>query len=916
MSENFLRTKFFVPPTRPNQVVRPRLIKLLDASVQSGCKLTLVSAPVGFGKTTLVSGWVQRLQANANSDVVWLSLDENDNELNHFLEYLVTAVNHSSDKKLSLGKNALTLLKSPQAATETIITSLINDVAECNHRIILVLDDYHLINEPAIDKALAFLLDHSPPQLNIVVVTRADPQLPLGRLRANGALNELRASDLRFVSTEIAAFFKVMSLNLTPADIASLENRTEGWIAGLQLAALALQGSISTPEIPDAASMIQNFTGSHRYVLDYLIEEVLVQQSEEVKQFLLQTAVLNRLTGPLCNALTGQENGQATLEAMEQANLFIVPLDDQRHWYRYHHLFADLLRQQLGRKQPDAIPGLHHLASEWYAQEGLWSDAIHHAFAAQDFERVAGLAELAWDAMNRRYRAVTWLGWVKALPGDLVRERPALSASCGWASLDTGDLAAAEHYFQMAERWLEDSSGRTMLDEEAVRTVAISVANGRAYLAQALGDVAGTVKNAQRANNLLREDEYFEQGLSAILAGFAYWASGDLGAACKSITEAIAKMQMAGRLLFIISFTTYLADIMTAQGRLRDAIETYLQLLEIVAEKGKPDLPETAVLHLGLSVLYLEQGNGEAALRHLRLGEALGEQPWFAPWYRHWVVAHTRQLVAQGDLDAVLDLLNGAERLYYRHPIPDVWPLKALISRVQLAQGNLAEAWRWVNDQGLSLDDDLSYLHEFEHITLARLCMAQHRQNQTAQDMQDAVKLLDRLLSAAEAGNRKGSVIEILALQGLAFAAQGSRSHALSSLERALTLAEPEGYCRLFVNEGPPMARLLYAALAQDIAPAYVRRLLAAFPDSQPESAATRQFEDSKFEWIEPLSDREIEVLALIADGLMNQEIANRLFLALNTVKAHTRNIYSKLAVNNRVQAVARARELGLLSPA
>ncbi|MCA9872013.1 MAG: hypothetical protein KC441_00085, partial [Anaerolineales bacterium] len=640
--------------------------------------------------------------------------------------------------------------------------------------------------------------------------------------------------------------------------------------------------------------------------------------------FLLQTSILDRLCGPLCDAVCLSTDGQSTLEALERANLFLIPLDNERRWYRYHHLFSDLLRQKLRHTQPEQVPTLHLCASEWYERQGLWAEAIHHAFAADDLERAADLAELAWHPMNLRYRSVTWLGWVKALPEELVCSRPVLSAGCGWASLDSGALAAAALHFQAAERWLEAppaevsaakrSRSVAVLDDEALRSLAISVANGRAYLAQALGDVTGTVKYAQQARNLLRENEYFERGLSAILLGFAYWASGDLETAREAVADAIAKMRMTGRLLFIISFTSYLADILTAQGRLCEAVTTCVQLLEIITEPDEAEAPETAVLHLGLSELYLEQGDVAAATRHLQKSEAFGEQPWFAPWYRHWIVAHARLMADQGDLDGVIELLKGAERLYYRHPIPDVRPLKVLIARVWLAQGKLSEAQRWASEQGLTVDDALSYLREFEHITLARLLIAQHKHGGDEICLRQAVGLLERLLKAAEEGGRTGSVIEILALQALAFAAQGSLPSALAALERALALAEPEGFLQIFVDEGPAMARLLYAMLCQDMANGYVRRLLAAFPVREPEEAASLQSESSAFDWVDPLSDREVEVLQLIAEGLTNQEIATRLFLALNTIKAHTRNTYSKLGVNSRMQAVARARELGILS--
>ncbi len=940
MSGDLLQTKLFVPRLRPFLVPRPRLIQQLNQGLHQQCKLTLISAPAGFGKTTLVSEWVhQKDEPHRQTDpsrpgsrqtstfiphpsrVGWLSLDESDNDLARFLTYFIAALNGIRGIENPLGHKAMAMLQSPQPPpTETLLSALINDIAALPDCIILVLDDYHVIDSPPVDEALTFFLEHLPPQLNLVIITRIDPDLPLARLRARRQLLELRAADLRFSAAQAAEFLnRVMGLGLSADDIAALEARTEGWIAGLQLAALALQGPITLPGNGHSSDRIKSFTGSHRFVLDYLVEEVLEQQTKGVQNFLLRTAILDRLTGSLCDALNGQEDGQAILEMLEHANLFIVALDDERRWYRYHHLFSDLLRQRLQQTQAEQIPQLHLSASAWYEQQGLWADAIRHAFAADDLERAADLAELAWEPMNMSYRSVTWLGWVKALPEDLVQARPALSAGCGWASLDSGDLAAAASHFQDAERWLDLSQiARTPLDaapdEEAFRSLATMIANGRAYLAQALGDVAGTVKYAQLASKLLHDKDYFEQGLSDILLGFAYWTNGDLETAVGAVTDAITKMKLAGKLPFIISFTSYLADILTAQGRLREAVTTYEALLDIAAAQGEIDAPETAVAHLGLGELFLEQGDMEAARRHLQTSEAFGEQPWFAPWYRHWIVAHARLMRAQGDLEGVLELLNGAERLYYRHPIPDVRPLKALFARAQLALGQLPEVWRWAGTQGLMVDDDLNYLREFEHITLARLLIAQGEQKPDDMDLQTALRLLERLLEAAEAGGRMGSVVEIQALQALAFAARGSLSLALDSLDQALKRAEPEGYFQLFVDEGPAMARLLYKALSQDIAPDSVRRLLAAYPVSEPESVTPPQSARPELNWIEPLSERELEVLHLIAQGFTNREVGERLYLTLNTVKAHTRNIYSKLGVNSRLQAVARARDLGVLS--
>lgn len=458
MGAPILTTKLFIPPTRPNISPRPRLVEQLNASLHH--RLTLISAPAGFGKTTLVSEWLAGLSPAENQGneqrirAAWLSLDEGDTDLTRFLTYLIAAIQTTAAEQ---GAEALEMLQSPQPPPfEPVLTALLNDIITVPDPLVLVLDDYHVVEaqpddaSKSIDEALSFLLGHLPPQMHLVITTREDPQLPLSRLRARGQLNELRVTDLRFTQEEAAAFLnQVMRLELSAADVASLENRTEGWIAGLQLAALSMQGRA------DISEFVQAFSGDHRYIMDFLVEEVLQRQSQLVRRFLLQTAILDRLSGPLCDAVTGLENGSALLETLERGNLFVVPLDDQRRWYRYHHLFADVIQAHLLDEQPDSVTILHRRASAWYEDNGMWREAVQHAFQGEDLERAARLAELAWPAMESSFQNAVWLRWVKALPKELIGVRPVLSTDYGWVLLETGQLESAEtHLIMLNGGWM------------------------------------------------------------------------------------------------------------------------------------------------------------------------------------------------------------------------------------------------------------------------------------------------------------------------------------------------------------------------------------------------------------------------------------------------------------------------------
>jgi LuxR family transcriptional regulator, maltose regulon positive regulatory protein len=929
MPAPILATKLYIPLPRPKIVLRPRLVERLNEGLQR--KLTLISASAGFGKTTLVSEWV----AGCGRPAAWLSLDEGDGDPTRFLTYLVAALQTLAP---DLGAGLLAVIQSPQPpATESILTALLNQIATTPDHFMLVLDDYHLVDARPVDQALTFLLEHLPPGMHLVIATREDPHLPLARLRARGQLTELRAADLRFTSAEAAEFLnRVMGLNLSTEDIAALDARTEGWIAGLQLAALSMQGD------KDAAGFIQSFTGSHRFVLDYLVEEVLQQQSESLQAFLLRTSILERLCGPLCDAvlLDPSVSGQATLEYLEHANLFIVPLDNHRRWYRYHHLFADVLRMHLISEQPEQVSSLHQRASVWYEQNGYPPDAINHALAAQDFERAATLIELAVPEMrrNRRGATVTELGWLKALPDELVRLRPVLCLDYAYALVGGGELESVEARLQDAERWLntpadprerpEVPSEMVVVDEEQFRRLPGMIALLRAAQALARGDMPETVKNARRALDLAPEADHLMRGGAASQLGLAAWTSGDLETARRMTAEGMAHVRLAGYISAAIGCSITLADIQLAQGRLREAMTTYEQTLQWAMAPGAPVLRGAADMYVGMSSLHYEHNDLEAATQNLLTSQALGALAGMPQNPYRWCAAMARIREAQGELNEALDLLDQAGRLYDGNLSPNVRPVAARKARVWLAQGRLAEALGWTREQGLSVENELSYLREFDTITLARILIARYKNDPVDGSIQEAIGLLERLLQDAQAGGRTGSAIEILVLQALANHLQGDLPAARLPLQRALALAEPEDYVRMFVDEGEPMRWLIADFRLQIEKQAraddkkllgYTEKLLAAFagpqttPQSKIENPLVPGSLQGKSEMVEPLSQRELEVLRMFKTELSGPEIARELVIALSTVRTHTKSIYSKLNVKNRRAAVKRAAELNLI---
>jgi LuxR family transcriptional regulator, maltose regulon positive regulatory protein len=902
-----LATKLYIPPLQPTVVRRPRLIERLNEGLHR--KLTMISAPAGFGKTTLVSEWI----AGCRRPVAWLSLDGGDNDPIRFLTYLVAALqtlvlpaqsgtdgSEAEGRAAQIGAGVLAGLQTPQPlSTEAILIALLNDIAAVSDHFILILDDYHSIEAKSVDQALTFLLEHLPPQMHLVIATREDPILPLARLRARGQLTELRAADLRFTPTEVAEFLnQMMGLNLSADDIAALETRTEGWIAGLQLAALSMQG------VSDAAGFITSFTGSHRFVLDYLVEEVLHRQPEHIQLFLLHTSILERLCGPLCEAILGEPapSGQATLEYLERANLFIVTLDNERRWYRYHHLFAELLRQRLHQSltAPTAdiengVNVLHLRASQWYEEHGLELEAFHHAAAARDIDRAVRLIESKGMPSHFRGVANAILDWLASLPNAIKDARPVLWVKSATFALVAGQTTGVEERLQTAEKALQYSER-----DAATRNLIGQIAAARATLALTRYQADEIIVQARRALEYLPPENLAFRFTALWALGVAHSLQGERAAALQADTEALAISEVSGEIFSIILANSALGEIQELNNQLHAAAASYRRILQL---SGDHPLPNVAEAHLGLARINYEWNDPEAAERHGQQSLQLARQ--YDRVIDRFVICEVllaRLKLAQGDVTSAAEMIAQTDQAVCRqnfvHRLPEVAAVQVL---VLLRQGKLAEAERVAQTHTLPLSQ-------------VRVLLAQG--NPSA-----ALAILDPLRQQMEIKGWHDERLKIMILQTLAFQAQGETENALTVLHEALTLAEPEGFIRSFVDEGEPM-RLLIADWRLQIARlvpghertlnVYAGKLLAAFP--QPDASSQSQISNLKSQMLlDPLSERELEVLRLIAQGLSNQAIGERLFLALDTIKGHNRKIFDKLNVKSRTEAVARARELGLL---
>ena len=938
-----LGTKLYIPPARPELISRSRLIDRLRAGLSR--KLSLISAPAGFGKTTLLSDCIA--QCGDHTQVAWVSLDQGDNDPVRFWAYVVAALRALPGfEDAGVGESLLALLRTPLPPIESLLAGLVNEIADLADSAgteeqiwVLVLDDLHLITEGQIHAGLVFLLENLPPPplgIHMIAAGRADPPWPLARLRAGGELTELRTPDLRFTAQEAAAFLKdTMGLDLSPENVAALEARTEGWIAGLQMAAISMLGRKRAHGTPAMAGFIQSFTGSHRFVLDYLVEEVLDQQSPALQEFLLKTSILERMTGPLCDVLAGTADrehlgsgapgpppapsspGQQTLEQLEAANLFVVPLDDVRTWYRYHHLFADLLRsrleQQVGRP---TVQALHRRASDWYEGAGLVEEAVAHAFASQDIERAADLLEQHALPIIVQGRLSTLPRWLEALPEAQIRTRPWLCVYHAWARYWTGRRREVEECLHNAERILEQAAppeGRPALTSSERQKLGGYLAAIRSFTALTDGELALARQMAQTAHDLLPPEDYV-RCLSSIALSATYRAAGDSTQVIDVLEESGRAARQHGYRSLAVSISTYLGHEQASLGQLHAAWNTYTEAVDLAVSPSGRRLPVAGYPLVKLGDLYREWNDLEAAKRHLDEGVELCAQWGQADYEAEGYGALAHLQLAQGDREGAWATIRKADEIAHKNKVDlDIiaWLDECRLC-LWLSAGNLDAATRWAQTSGLTVEDELSYHAGLHHANLARVLVARGVHDPSGPDLEQGLALLDRLWAAASEAQwvRQQMTTQILRAQALE--ALDDSKGALAAIRQALALGEPEGYTRVFLDEGESIAGLLQQARAQGGSTAYLAELLGELP--RPSGPVIRSpAAGTAPVLVEPLTERELEVLRLLNSRLSIPEIADELIVAVSTVRTHVKNIYSKLGVHSRLEAVHQAHELGLL---
>jgi LuxR family maltose regulon positive regulatory protein len=905
MAISLLRTKFYIPPLQSGLVHRPRLTHLINEGLAR--KLTLISAPAGFGKTTLLSEWIPTSQR----PVGWLSLEDADNDPTRFWAYFLTALQLLQE---DLVKDAQAFLhaegqQTMAAQLEPFITLLLNDISDYPTEFALVLDDYHQINNPTIHKGISFLIDHLPSKMHIILTSRADPPLPLARLRARGHMIELRAEDLRFTSEEAVMFLnQMMQLDLTVDQIAALEARTEGWIVGLRLAAISMQ------KREDTNAFIESFTGSHRFILDYLVDEVLSRQREDEQSFLLETSILERFTGPLCNSVTGRDDGQGMLEQLEQANLFIIPLDSERRWYRYHHLFADLLRSRLQELKPNQVRDFHQRACEWFEREGLLPEAINHAITISDFERAAHLIERAAESQRQQGEIATLAGWMNALPDSIRRSHPALCLAFARALVDTAQNISIEALIEDAEAGLAMDQFPGGSRSASLRG---QIAALRAYLAMIRHHYEETIGLSSHARELLGEDEARWRSFVGLTQAGAYRFSNDWAAAGQTYLEASDLSLAAGDRVDALLALSLRGEVLQAQGHLHQADQQYKQVMQLAREFSIPNAPVTGYALIGLGRDWCEWNDLEAADRYVRDGIENGKKAGIQDILLRGYLVLARIRQARGDFEGALEALEHAEPVVRQMNLAEIkdW-IQAFRVQVWLARGETDAAIGWASTYTGDLYDAI---YPSIANALAKVRLAQGRPD-------EALGLLEHALQSAHSVGRLGNAVQILVIKAFVQHEKGDRENALVTLSKVLTLAEPERYIRVFLDEGEPMRSLLSdfrsssekrmrgtAPGTQRAILDYTNQLLNAFSISSishPHKSIVKNLESPI---PETLSERELEVLHLMAAGLSNRDIADKDIVSINTVKTQVKSIYGKLGAHKREDAITAAHELGLL---
>jgi LuxR family maltose regulon positive regulatory protein len=908
---DLLTSKLYIPPLRSNLVPRPRLLQLLNEGLSTRHKLTLVSAPAGFGKTTLILAWLKEIDHPA----AWLSLDEADNDLLRFLTYLAAALQMVDE---GIGAPLLSAIQSPQLpAIEKVLIALLNEIALGKDLLILVLDDYHLLSEAAILEVMEFLLHHQIPQLHLVLTTREDPALPLARLRAQDQITEIRARDLRFTQEETDAFLRgVMGLELSQQDVTKLENRTEGWAVGLQLAGLSMQKQA------DLKSFIADFSGSNRYILDYLTDEVLQQQTEDVRSFLLQTAILGRLSGPLCDALTERVDSDRLLAHLEAANLFVIPLDEERHWYRYHHLFSDLLHNQLARSQPEWIPELHRRASHWFEENEDIQAAVDHALQASDLTRVARLIEQ--HAIPKLYQGevAVVVSWFDRLPEGTMESAPMLCISKAWALavMQRGTRKGeVERALNAADHALDRvNAGKALRD-----LVAGHAASIQAFLLQTtalMGDEPERlIALSQEAQRLLPEDEKGIRSVNAMNIGYGYLALADLEAARIAFTQTLDDGLAGGNLYAAIYGPINIILSVLLVGHLREALQLCDTNIErfnqILAGQNFPPIGALYILRGCILLEFNQQAEAERAL-----AEGLDLIRWTGEYEAHkkGYTASARLRAIQGDRPAVLEAVKILE---------EAWPEGALyvqslrhcllIRHWPNDPGVQQDAQIWLNQSGIEFDqlavidnvDPISESHFESYLYAAHVLAGLAKGKPGAYPLEGVHTYLKRQQDFSVSHGFINWVVEIAIARALLYQAEENKDEAFETLEEALRAAAPTGLLRVFVDESESLQDLLgelQHRLAEQSLIAYANRLLEAMSSrpAKPEIVDRQEL---------LLSERELEVLRYLANGLTYEEIGQQLFLSLNTVQFHVKNIYRKLLVNKRTQAIEKAREMNLI---